>query len=361
MTNGSPVASAALADGAKRPGAEESFAGADGAHGESAPDARAYLSMQDRPLVAGGSETTGLLAVSGLCKSFAGHQAVKDVSFGVEAGEVFAFLGQNGAGKTTTIKMCVGLLSPDAGTIRISGHDPQKTRIAATRFGALLEGNRNIYWRMSPYENLRYFGVLKGLSIGDASRSARRLLERFGLADKSRQQVHQLSRGMQQKLAIAVAMLNRPKVLFLDEPTLGLDVGSVAQMLELIRELAADGTAIVLTTHQLDIAEALSDRVAIIHQGRIVKMARTDALTREFSPFGYEIRLAGSLDATLQARLASDFGAHVESGRVYLPGDGENLYDALEALRPVPLESVGKCKTDLTQIFLRLTGEHDDA
>jgi ABC-2 type transport system ATP-binding protein len=325
--------------------------------------ADALVPVQDRTLTAAGSETTDLLAVSGLCKSFAGKQVVKDVSFGVEAGEVFAFLGQNGAGKTTTIKMCVGLLSADAGTVRINGCDPQKTRNATTSFGALLEGNRNIYWRMTPYENLRYFGVLKGLSISAAAESASKLLHRFNLIDKKNQQVHQLSRGMQQKLAIAVAMLNSPRVLFLDEPTLGLDVGSVAQMLDLIRELAAEGTAIVLTTHQLDIAEELSDRVAIIHQGRIVKMARTNDLTREFSPSGYEIELGGTLEASLQQKLARDFGARVEeNGRVYLPGeDGENLYGLLEALRPLPLQSVAKSRTDLTRIFLQLTGELADA
>lgn len=359
MTIATSGASAALADDRDLRLAEAPVAMADGTR------AIAPLTLppasHGHPLALAGSESPALLAVSGLRKSFAGNKVVDDVSFSVEAGEVFAFLGQNGAGKTTTIKMCCGLLSPDAGTVRIGGLDPQKTRSAATSFGALLEGNRNIYWRMTPYENLRYFGVLKGMSIADAADSALRLLDRFGLAGKRRSQVAQLSRGMQQKLAIAVAMLNRPKVLFLDEPTLGLDVGSVAQMLDLIRELAADGTAIVLTTHQLDIAEELSDRVAIIHEGRIVKLAETEALTREFSPSGFDIRLAGPVADELQARLAREFGARVDGETVYLPGDGDNLYELLERLRPTPLIAVERCRTDLTRIFMQLIGARADA
>jgi ABC-2 type transport system ATP-binding protein len=365
MMMNKPISDApvALADGAAQLGATAYLAGTIAVQQDTAVDTQALVHAQSRSLAIANCETTQLLTVSGLCKSFAGHQVVKDVSFDIRAGEVFSLLGQNGAGKTTTIKMCVGLLSPDAGTVRINGLDPQKTRSAATSFGALLEGNRNIYWRMTPYENLRYFGVLKGLSIGDAADSAGKLLHRFNLIDKKNQQVHKLSRGMQQKLAIAVAMLNRPKVLFLDEPTLGLDVGSVAQMLEIIRELAAEGTAIVLTTHQLDIAEELSDRVAIIHQGRILKMASTSDLTREFSPSGYEIQLGGVLEAGLREQLAKSFGAQFEEdGRIYLPGeDGANLYGLLEALRPLPLESVAKSRTDLTRIFLQLTGEQVDA
>ncbi|MBN6111418.1 ABC transporter ATP-binding protein [Xanthomonas bonasiae] len=316
---------------------------------------------QTQPLAIAGASTSPLLAVSGLCKTFGNHAVVKDVSFEVGAGEVFALLGQNGAGKTTTIKMCVGLLSPDAGRIRINGLDPQKDRGAGAAIGALLEGNRNIYWRMTPFENLRYFGVLKGMSIAEASAQARALLERFGLSGRSRQQVHQLSRGMMQKLAIAVALLNRPRVLFLDEPTLGLDVGSVAQMLDIIRELAAEGSAIVLTTHQLDIAENLSDRIAIIHHGSVVKTSRTQELTREYSPFGYEICMAQALDADAKARLEGRFDARVVGEKVYLPDEGELLYEVLQALRPAAVEHVGRRKADLTEIFLRLTGEHVDA
>lgn len=313
------------------------------------------------PLPVIGKDSSALLSVSGLCKSFGGQAVVKDVAFQVGAGEVFALLGQNGAGKTTTIKMCVGLLSPDTGLIRIDGLDPQKNRGASAAMGALLEGNRNIYWRMTPFENLRYFGVLKGMTIAEASAQGHALLERFGLSGKSGQQVNQLSRGMMQKLAIAVAMLNRPRVLFLDEPTLGLDVGSVAQMLSIIRELASEGTAIVLTTHQLDIAEALSDRIAIVHRGRIVKTARTETLVREYSPFGYEIRLARPLSAETRMHIEERFGARVEGESVYLADEGERLYEVLQALRPAAVEHVGRRKADLTEIFLRLTGEQADA
>ncbi len=326
------------------------------------PLVQAPVPMTARELASTHPDAPGepMLVVSHLSKAFAGREVVSDVSFNVAAGEVFAFLGQNGAGKTTTIKMCSGLLSPDAGTIRINGLDPQKGSNAAAHIGALLEGNRNLYWRMTPLENLRYFGVLKGMTIADATTQGRMLLQRFDL-DPAHRQVQQLSRGMMQKLAIAVAMLNHPKVLFLDEPTLGLDVGSVAQMLKMIRVLAAEGTAIILTTHQLDIAEALSDRISIIHRGRIIKFAQTEALTREFSPSGFEIRLERELDADVQDRIERDFGAHAEGDTVYFAGDDERLYDVLQALRPAAIAHVGRRRADLTNIFLRLTGGQDAA
>lgn len=302
-----------------------------------------------------------VLVVSNLRKAFAGRAVVDDVSFEAAAGEIFALLGQNGAGKTTTIKMCSGLLSPDAGSVRINGLDPQRGGAASAQLGALLEGNRNLYWRMTPLENLRYFGVLKGMPIAAATAQGRELLHRFGLVDKIDQQVQKLSRGMMQRLAIAVAMLNRPRVLFLDEPTLGLDVGSVAQMLDMLRVLAAEGTTIILTTHQLDVAEALSDRVAIIHRGRIIKIARTEALKREFALSGYEIRLEGALADDVRHRVERDFGAVVNDHAIHLPGEADLLYGVLESIRPVPVEYVRRCRSDLTSIFLRLTGEHADA
>ena len=140
-------------------------------------------------------------------------EAVRGVSLTIAAGEVLAFLGSNGAGKTTTIKMMAGLIKPDAGWVRIAGSDPHRNPAALQRLGAVLEGNRNLYWRLTPEENLEYFGVLKGLSRRAARKSGIELLERFGLLEKRRTPVQKLSRGMQQKLAIAVALVHQPQLL----------------------------------------------------------------------------------------------------------------------------------------------------
>ena len=196
--------------------------------------------------------------------------AVRDVSLNIAAGEVLAFLGPNGAGKTTTIKMIAGLILPDAGWVRIAGRNPHQDAKALRSLGAVLEGNRNLYWRLTAAENLEYFGVLRGLSRRVARQRGQTLLERFELTEKRTTVVQALSRGMQQKLAIAVSLIHDPQLLLLDEPTLGLDVEATQTVKTLVREIAAEGRAILLTTHQLDIAEELSDRVAIINQGKIV-------------------------------------------------------------------------------------------
>ena len=147
-------------------------------------------------------------------------EAVRNVSFNIESGEVLAFLGANGAGKTTTIKMIAGLILPDRGQVKIAGRDPHRQAIARKAVGAVLEGNRNVYWRLNPEENLEYFGVLRGLSGYVARQRAKDLLERFELVPKRNTIVQNLSRGMQQKLAIAVALIHEPQLLLLDEPTL---------------------------------------------------------------------------------------------------------------------------------------------
>ena len=213
-----------------------------------------------------------VLEVKNIQKSFGSKlKVVKDVSFTVKQGEIFAFLGPNGAGKTTTIKMITGLIEPDSGSVIINGRKTGESSSALEDLGSVLEGNRNIYWRMTPYENLVYFNVHKGSSLKVAKQTAEELLVRFGLAEKRNNQVQHLSRGMQQKLSIAIAMAHKPKLLLLDEPTLGLDVNSTIEVIKLMEELRAEGISIVLTTHQLDVAQKLSDRIAIIDKGEIIK------------------------------------------------------------------------------------------
>ncbi len=287
-------------------------------------------------------------------------EAVRSVSLTLAAGEVLAFLGPNGAGKTTTIKMIAGLIRPDAGRVRIAGVDPHRNPEALQLVGAVLEGNRNLYWRLTPEENLEYFGVLKGLSGREARRRGRVLLERFDLLSKRRTTVQTLSRGMQQKLAIAVALVHQPKLLLLDEPTLGLDVEATQYVKGLVKAIASEGCAILLTTHQLDIAEELSSSVAIIQKGEIIACSPTRDLIRQFSASEYTIEVEGELDST-RVRALQAVGANVQEGTVVYMGHPEGLYQVFEALKPLPLVEVKKDSADLTEIFLKLVREGSNA
>ncbi|HEY9909554.1 MAG TPA: ABC transporter ATP-binding protein [Thermosynechococcaceae cyanobacterium] len=277
--------------------------------------------------------------------------AVRDVSLRLAAGEVLAFLGPNGAGKTTSIKMVAGLIRPDAGWVRIGDRDPHQNSQALRFIGAVLEGNRNTYWRLTPEENLEYFGVLKGLSQKVARQRSQELLERFHLTDKRRAQVQSLSRGMQQKLAIAVALIHQPQLLLLDEPTLGLDVEATEDVKRQVREIAQSGCAILLTTHQLAIAEELSDRVAIINGGEIVVEETTDELIRQFSGSSYRIEVAEEIDVDRRYKLEA-LGVAIESERSLQIIDSDLLYSALEILKPLPLMQVQKDQATLTDVFL---------
>jgi len=287
-------------------------------------------------------------------------EAVRSVSLTLAAGEVLAFLGPNGAGKTTTIKMIAGLIRPDVGRVRIAGLDPHHNPQALRMLGAVLEGNRNLYWRLTPEENLEYFGVLKGLTRREARRRGKALLERFDLTSKRRTPVQTLSRGMQQKLALAVALIHQPKLVLLDEPTLGLDVEATQNVKALVRAIASEGCAILLTTHQLDIAEELSDQVAIIQKGEIIASSSTRDLIRQFSGSAYTIEVEGELDP-LRVRALQEVGAEVQAGQVIYMGSPEGLYPVFEILKPLPLIQVKKDSADLTEIFLKLVQEKSDA
>ena len=197
--------------------------------------------------------------------------ALNDLSLSIESGSTIALLGPNGSGKTTLMRSLCGLVEIDSGEIQVFGHKVSATRSSQARVGVVLEGNRGTYWRLTVAENLAYFGTLKGISKKDALAQGRVLLERFNMADKMDATVQTLSRGMQQKLSIVVAMLGEPKLMILDEPTLGLDASSVEALKAMMNEASQQGSALLLTTHQIDVAESLVEDVALISSGKIVK------------------------------------------------------------------------------------------
>ncbi len=196
-------------------------------------------------------------------------QAVAGLDLTIEHGEVLGFLGPNGAGKTTSIKMICGLILPDTGTIRIQGRDLQRHRLTAMQsIGAVLEGTRNVYWRLSPLQNLAYSARLKGASSKQMRSWGETLLRDLDLWDRRNDPVRLFSRGMQQKTAIACALIHNPPIVLLDEPTLGLDVQAAVTVKQWIQTLASRfGKTLILTTHQLSLAEELCQRVVIIDKG----------------------------------------------------------------------------------------------
>jgi ABC-2 type transport system ATP-binding protein len=285
-------------------------------------------------------------------------EALNGVSLSINPGEVLAFLGPNGAGKTTSIKMIAGLIRPDSGWVKIAGFDPHNNPRGLRMLGTVLEGSRNLYWRLTAEENLEYFGVLRGITPKAARQQTLRLLDRFGLAHKRKAPVASLSRGMQQKLSIAVALVHKPSLLLLDEPTLGLDVEACENVKVLVREIAQEGCAILLTTHQLDIAEQISDRVAIIQKGKIIAEETTTEMIRRFSGSTYNIEFEGELNH-IQLKKIEALGAIVREDKLVYAGSKEGLYKVLAVLDPLPLTQVKQDQADLTQIFLKLVGEYN--
>lgn len=281
-------------------------------------------------------------------------EAVKGVSMACSAGEVIAFLGVNGAGKTTTLKMLTGLIQPDEGEVRVCGRNPHTDTHALVHIGAVLEGNRNTYWKLTVQENFEYFGALRGLRGPNLKRRIQTLLEEFHLIQKRNVQVQQLSRGMQQKLAIALSVLHEPQLLLLDEPTLGLDVQATLDVKDMVRGLAARGCGILLTTHQLDVAQELADRVIIMRAGEVVTEQPTQELLRRYSGSSFEVRFKGELAPSQRTHLEALGCEEKTDGVLTYFGTSPGLYEVLSTLRPHELLGVDPSNVDLAEVFLQV-------
>jgi ABC-2 type transport system ATP-binding protein len=198
-------------------------------------------------------------------------EAVRGVSFSVEKGELFGLLGPNGAGKTTTIKMLITLLLPTSGTARVLGRDVvEEPREVRRRVGYVFGGDRGLYERLSGLDNLRYFAELYGVPARDQKARIGELLELVGLTGREKERVEGYSRGMRQRLHVARGLLHKPDVLFLDEPSIGIDPVGARELRGTVADLRAAGTTILLTTHYMFEADELCDRIAVIAGGRIV-------------------------------------------------------------------------------------------
>jgi ABC-2 type transport system ATP-binding protein len=290
--------------------------------------------------------------------------AVNNVSFDVYRGEVLGLLGPNGAGKTSTIKMICGLLQADAGTITINGLDIQKNRLKALRhISAVLEGNRNLYWRLTVRENLEYFAGNRGLSRKEVAYQVDRLVEQFQLKEKENELVNGLSRGMQQKLAIAVALLANTEVILLDEPTLGLDVEISYELREILKTIVKEEQrTVIISSHDMPVVQDLCHRTVIINKGTVVVDEKVENLLKLFETKAYSIKLGGVLSVSQQEQLQQRFplssyesSAHLATVAVNLERS-EDIYELFDLFKTegTLVESIDRTTIDFEQVFMQI-------
>jgi ABC-2 type transport system ATP-binding protein len=225
--------------------------------------------------------TAPAVVARGLRKTYGDHVAVKGIDLTIGQGEIVGFLGPNGAGKTTTIKMLTGLLRPTAGSAAILGHDIERDAIAAKAAFGYVPDTPNLYGKLKGWEYLRFMARLYRVPTERAERRAGELLRLFDLTSAASDLVEGYSHGMSQKMALAGALIHDPRVLFLDEPTVGLDPKSARLIKDLLIQLRARGTAVFLSTHILEIAERMCDRIVIIYQGDVVASGTLEELRRQ--------------------------------------------------------------------------------
>jgi ABC-2 type transport system ATP-binding protein len=222
-----------------------------------------------------------VVEVDELTKKYGGLTAVDRVSFSVREREIFGFLGPNGAGKTTTINVLTGLARATSGSARISGFDCVREIKKAQRIMGIIPDESNLYEEFDGFENLCFCAALYGMQKDQREKRAKELLQQFGLGEAGKRPFRAYSKGMKRKLTIASGIIHDPKILFLDEPTTGIDVASARQIRQLIQNLNQKGTTIFLTTHYIEEAERLCNRIAFIVAGRIVRIGEIDELMRE--------------------------------------------------------------------------------
>ncbi|RKX74548.1 MAG: ABC transporter ATP-binding protein [Spirochaetes bacterium] len=301
--------------------------------------------------------------VEELSNSYADVRAVAGVDFWVDAGELFGFLGPNGAGKTTTINILTGLARPDAGTIRIMGIDCSRKPKAAQHLMGIVPDESNLYPELTGFENLCFCGSLYGMGKRERERRAEELLKQFGLNEAGSRKFAGYSKGMKRKLTIAAGIIHSPPILFLDEPTSGIDVASARQIRRLIADLNASGVTVFLTTHYIEEAERLCKRIAFIVSGKIVRTDTVGTLMRQtedthimrFEVAGDVNLLCGEImtefpglkaQATVPDVIRVESREPVKVGAVvrFLEDHGAEVFEAR------------KIRPSLEEVFVRVTG-----
>ncbi|MEU7882122.1 ATP-binding cassette domain-containing protein [Microbispora bryophytorum] len=300
------------------------------------------------------------IAASGLRKAYKDKVVLDGIDLDVRAGTIFALLGPNGAGKTTTVNVLTTLLTPDAGTVVVAGHDVA-TETKAVRAAIGVTGQfASVDDLLTGEENLLLMADLLHLPKAEGGRIAGRLLDRFDLSEAASTPAASYSGGMRRKLDLAMTLVGEPQIIFLDEPTTGLDPRSRRTMWEIIRELVAGGTTIFLTTQYLEEADQLADRIAVLDQGRLVAEGTAGELKRRVPGSHVRLRFTGRHELDAAARILPESTRDDEELTLRVPGDGgvRSLRALLEQLdaHSVEVEELSVHTPDLDDVFLALTG-----
>jgi ABC-2 type transport system ATP-binding protein len=304
-----------------------------------------------------------LIQVRGLTKSYNSTLAVEHISFEVKEGEIFGFLGPNGAGKTTTIRMMVGLTQPNSGTAFINGHDVLKESVEVKKTIGLVPEISNLYGELTSLENLIYQAELYGVARKERKDRARQLLEEFGLMEHQGKPFQKLSKGLRRRLTIAAALIHNPKILFLDEPTTGLDVMSARGLRKLIVDSKKKGLTIFLTTHYIPEAESLSDRIAVIVKGKIRVIDTPENIKAQVAETEIVEIVLENINENLKNYLFSFYGMEktlIDENRVrfHIKKLDQGLFPIIKLFenRGAKIQSINTLTPSLEDAFIKITG-----
>jgi ABC-2 type transport system ATP-binding protein len=304
-----------------------------------------------------------------LVKNFGRQRAVDGVSLTVPRGAVYGVLGPNGAGKTTTVRMLATLLRPDGGSARVLGHDVVAEPTAVRSLVGVTGQYASVDEDLTATENLVVFSRLLGLGRAESRRRANDLLEEFALTEAASKPLKNFSGGMRRRLDLAASLISTPPLLFLDEPTTGLDPRTRVQMWDTIRRLVSEGTTVLLTTQYLDEADQLCDRIAVIDRGRVIADGTADSLKASVGTSTMTLVIADpgrteEARVLVSTRLGLDASAATGSGRVTAPmKDASATPDILISLRDIGIDvaEITVAKPSLDEVFMSITGRPDSA
>lgn len=305
------------------------------------------------------SSNTAAIQISGLTKKFGDLIAVNDLNLEINQGELFALLGPNGAGKTTTINMLCCLLKPTSGTARVLGNDVAKKGYQVKKLIGVCPQETVLSERLNAWENLEVMGKQNGMSFGQQKRAATSLLERLGLLERARDRVPKFSGGMRRRLSLAMALLHDPEVIFLDEPTLGMDPQARRTMWDYISNLKGKKT-ILLTTNYMDEADELSDRVGIIDRGTLVALGTAQQLKTDLVESRTLTIVAASIQPEVVKKLQERYSQVTQQGKTFrVSSAGLDLKEVVDYLYSldVTISSISFEQPSLEDVFLHVTGK----
>jgi ABC-2 type transport system ATP-binding protein len=308
-------------------------------------------------------ETPLAIEARGLVKVYGDNRAVDGIDLSIPTGMIYGVLGPNGAGKTTTINMLATLLKPDGGTAKVFGHDVQKESQIVRQLIGVTGQFASVDEVLSANENLIIFSRLSGLSKSEARQKAKDLLEEFGLTDAAKRPISKFSGGMRRRLDLALSLIAQPPLIFLDEPTTGLDPRTRTQMWNTIRKLVDSGSTILLTTQYLDEADQLADRIAVIDKGKVVAEGTPSELKASVGRTRLQLKLENAGDSPKALTIVQDVlkvkAQLLDSTNITAPmTDPEGVTDVLVALRKAGIHLIGVSVQEptLDEVFFALTG-----